>query len=239
MEITTFVIDEADPWYCDAAQVLIKSQQERSPNTPIEIVSVPLSHPDTATNNLVANVCKTKAMKQVVHAAPAGAILGFIDADAMVLRDISDAEDLLDDCDIVLTSRGRGNVYDFNSGVLFMKVSWRVKNLLTAWEHQAELMLEDVMLFSKYHKKYGGINQSALGSLIETDQLGGVIIKRVPNREWNALNADHGYAIEQSRIVHVLGPLRRSIRHEDKTPRESLKGLIDLWKGWHVQVTER
>jgi hypothetical protein len=93
-------------------------------------------------------------------------------------------------------------------------------------------MLRDPKLFAKWHGKYGGINQSSLGSLIEEPGFD-LDILELTTTEWNALNCDHHHALEVSRAVHLMGNLQAACRRPLDSPircAKPLRPLVEMYR---------
>jgi hypothetical protein len=223
------------------ARVLAHSCKVNSPETPLVIHEV--REPDDDIVQIgrkherqewfIANTRKTRHLTQLVRDARDGELLCLLDVDTMVIRDLTP---ILEPptFDLGLTG-GRENRYMLNTGVVFVRVSEATRALCAAWELRAIEMLADKTLHDKWRPKWGGINQSSLASLIAKP--GALRVQWFKTREWNAISADHGEAIRyqderRSRIVHLLGQVRR---HLDVTrfPRyNKLKRIVELWQAY-------
>lgn len=161
-----------------------------------------------------------------VLAAPDGARILLMDADTAILRDLDDAWAL--DFDVALTRRPQG--FPYNGGVVFLRASRQVKHFLTAWCVVNEAMLADRAEHLAWQKKYGGINQAALGKLLETGAAAGLKILDLPCPEWNCEDQSWALFGPQTRVLHVKSDLRLAIfRAPVMDP--VLGPLVSLWRG--------
>jgi len=129
-----------------------------------------------------------------------------IDADTIVLSDISEVFDMPND--LIYTKRYLNKNIDFNSGVVFVKESGL--NIINKWVEIDRQLYESKALLRRWQRKYFGFNQASFGCLLETNKdfnIGHVttaIYNNCDNPDWVK---NHAIA----KIVHVKSTLRKSV----------------------------
>lgn len=207
---------------------------------PDESIQSPLGRPGNVWNtqklDLWANECD--------HAAD-GARLLFLDADTAIVRPLDDIWDR--DFDVAYTVKPKASRYPLNGGVLFVRNSERVCTFMAAWRVLNRFFLTNPGEYGVWGPAFGGINQAALGVLLEKRShpeaqrvlrlLGidhacdGLQVVKLPCLEWNCED-DHWAAYEpaRTRIVHFKSQLQMAIFEKGVTP-DGAKPLKDLWRG--------
>jgi hypothetical protein len=133
----------------------------------------------------------------------------FMDCDMLMLREISDVFN--DDFDIGLTVNGTGSI-PYNGGVVFVKNTPAAHAFIELWcdvnrylyNHPAEHNIW------RNKKGYAGMNQAALGCLLETKKYDAKI-KKYQCSEWNLCRNNWRKINTESRILHVKSELRRAV----------------------------
>lgn len=161
-----------------------------------------------------------------VQAAADGDRVLLIDADTMIVNPISDIWDR--PFDLAYTSK-RGARFPLNGGVVFLRISARVKAFVSAWLAENLTMLEQPAAFIPWRRTHGGVNQSSLGSVLASRRADLAVIE-LPCREWNC--EDSAWATFDpavTRVVHVKSALRRAAI--DKWPADAeIQPLATLWR---------
>lgn len=200
-------------------QALEKSVQHNSPKTPLNVVRFTEDWVSQAANkfstkeaqqSFVDNTNKMRAWEQVMLSHEDGDVLIIIDCDTLVLKDLSDVEADLGDNDVAFTMKYAKGHFPFNSGVIITRVNERSREFFKQWREINEQFLADGRKHETYRAKYGGINQAALGYMIDNNQIKGLNIKPLTCQEWNCedsewINLDH-----RTRILHIKSDLRRA-----------------------------
>lgn len=145
----------------------------------------------------------------------------FVDADMLCLRCPSGGFELVEDIGIT----GRSGPLPLNGGVMFIKHTKRGKAFMKDFEEINARMLEDKKFHKQWQDKYAGINQSAIGYLIENEYQDYDLLPEVYNLcdGWEDWRTAH--------LVHIKGHLRkiclrRRIRRRVKNP------LSDIAMEW-------
>lgn len=146
-----------------------------------------------------------------------------IDADTIVLRPLDDVWSL--DFDLAYTVRPKR--FPLNGGVVFLRVSDRVRAFVTRWAALNRAMLNAPK--PTWKAEFGGINQAAFGTLLaEGDH--GLTLLGLPCAEWNCEDTSWpSYDPAVTRILHVKDALRRAcLSAFDCQP--SLRALRAPWQ---------
>ncbi len=179
----------------------------------------------------VANTQKLDYWAAAVEACPDGARVLLIDVDTFLLRGLNDVWDL--PFDVAYTTRDTsGFRYPLNAGVVFLRVSDPVRQLIALWRDENRRMLADAAYHRPWFKTYGGINQAALGKVLEEGAPTrlGVSTTALPCQEWNCEDSTwESFAPELTRIVHVKSALRLAVFHLS-TPLPKVRPLERLWR---------
>lgn len=180
------------------------------------------------------NTHKLMDWEQVVREAPEGEQLLICDADLMVLRPLDPIWDL--DFDVAITEKRGLTKLPLNGGVVFLRVNARSRAWFAAWLDWNMRLLANGPLHDALRRKYAGMNQAALGGLIESgdsDRL--AFVREIPCREWNCESATWRMFDETAppRIVHVKGALRRALmdpRSENALADPQRKAIAAIWR---------
>lgn len=147
----------------------------------------------------------------------------FVDADMLCLRDPSIGFDMIDD--VGITDRS-GN-FPINGGVMFMKYTQRGREFMDRFQEINDRMLVEKDFHKKWQAKYAGINQSAIGYLIENEFQDYDLLPEKFNLcdGWDSWRGAY--------LIHVKGNLRiwclrRRYRSRQRNPYDD---LILYWRG--------
>lgn len=241
MRLETVLFDKESS-YGTFTEVLKHTAKLNSPHTPLtvheitdddhEFVSQACPYVWEKTSYL-DNARKTKYHNQIVQDAKNGDEICLLDCDTFILRSMNFSDMKRMNFDLAITHRPK-NKYPVNTGVVFVRVSERTKRWYADWLRAVERLMREKDLIIKYHPKFGGINQSALGMLRE--RLHDLCIVRIPCEEWN-LTSDlhHKYKEGQTRLVHIHGALRHRIVNHSPTGGPIVHKLAELWRSYEKQ----
>ena len=233
-----FPADHPSQDYPRLLGVLRRSATERSPGTPLVVVeadadtAIRSSHPSAtvkARASFVANTQKMRLWQEAVEALPDGEVICLLDADTMVLRDLSDAETM--PFDVTYTSRPSVSRFPINSGVVLARGSERTRAFFRRWREVNEAMLADPTYHQEYRQRWGGINQAALGAMIADP--GAVNLVELRCQEWNCEDTTWHMMDATTRIVHVKGRLRKACLGHAPGGRVPPR-LLKLWRGFEA-----
>jgi hypothetical protein len=176
----------------------------------------------------VHNTQKMEHWHRIVTEAPDGACVLLIDADTMILRPLDDV--WAQEFDLGYTTKE--SRFPFNSGVVFVRVSDRVRAFVTSWRDENRRMLGDARHHQVWRKQYGGINQAALGCLLAKQAQFGLSLAKLPCLEWNCEDSHWAkFDPEVTRIVHIKGALRRAaFLRPQVRPLNELEPLVTRWR---------
>jgi len=148
----------------------------------------------------------------------------FLDCDMIVLRDLHDAFKM--DFDVALTVNGTGSI-PYNGGAVFCHNTQAARDFIRLWNKCNIELYNDMRKHLKWRTKYAGMNQAALGYMLETnaakphDMLSDtrkikasesiVNIKRLPCSIWNVCKNDWRTMNDKMYILHVKSALRTAV----------------------------
>lgn len=179
------------------------------------------------------NCRKTKHHANLIASHADGDVVVLLDADMLVLRPLAvELLEALGDKDIAITYRPASHPFMLNSGFIATRVSGLTKQLHQAWSQRAAEMVQEPRLYHRFRHRYGGVNQSALGSLLEEAEWEHVDIAGLSTLEWNAVMLEHHAAVERSRVVHLLGSLRKYCLGNSCPLSHQLYPLVQIWNSY-------
>ncbi len=189
-----------------------------------------------ASDSNVANMQKMDVFRRVVLEAVDGEQLLLIDTDTMILRSLDDVWD--ETFDLAYTTKP-GARFPFNAGVMFLRISDRVRRFMEAWWEENERMLHDKRYHLQFLPKYGGLNQAALGALLHRQALADLSVLQLPCVQWNCEDSAWGvFDPARTRIVHLKAELRKAVFRRGGGWPASLTRLADLWRLNEARATE-
>lgn len=226
-----------EAWYGRHARVLEYSARKNSPGWTVNVQKIGTPRPRTvarrggSTAGYVYNTWKLEHWLLAVENAAEGELMLLIDADTMVLRPLDAIQDI--PFDVAITEKRGITRLPLNGGVLFLRVNARSRAFMRAYWDWNLRLLGNSVLHNRYWATYAGMNQAALGALLENG--GGELahVAEIPCREWNLESATwETFSTENPpRIVHVKGAMRRGLMHPEKNPLNttSRRAIGDVW----------
>lgn len=223
--------------YARMARGLVRSAAENSPRTPLEMVSAdgdyermgsvggPGPH-DPKRPGLIVNTRKMELWDDAVQAAKSGEVLGLLDCDLLVVGDLS--EIALTRFDFAYTARPSGATFPFNSGVTFLRVSARTRRFFARWRAENIRLLGDRGAHEPLRRKYGGINQAALGYMLE-NPVRGVKVVALPCEIWNCEDSTWDRFSGLTKVLHIKSGLRQACFGQ-KMLTPTLRPLVEIWR---------
>jgi len=191
------------------------------------------------------NTVKLRVWQQIVEQATGPTII--TDADMLMLNgDLASAFYEPFDVGFTWRSRPEGAKLPINGGVFFFRPSEQTTAFMRQWVEVNERMYVDKPFHLTWKKKYQGINQSALGYMLETGGHG-CKIARMPCATWNALDEDWPRVQHpgEARFLHIKGILRKAclkppgqrrfLSHPKKLPMES-RHCVGIWDHFDAMV---
>lgn len=173
------------------------------------------------------NTEKLNLWTMAVDAAAVDTPILLIDADTAIVRPLDDV--WRRPFDVALTVRDKSCRLPLNAGVVFLRANATTRAFMHAWRDANAHMMTDGEFLRPWRKKYGGLNQAALGYVLEKTAIGrATSIERLACQEWNCEDSSWTAFDGRTRIVHVKSSLRMAIFHYSPAWRD-LKPLMRLW----------
>ena len=214
--------------YQDMLAVLEQSCREHGVNLDVITETIPRAS-NIRHVGLHANTLKLRSWAEYIDFTCDDTIL--IDSDMMCNAYPAGAFE--DDFGIAYTAKPCGGI---NGGVVLVKntpaAKWWIKNLLTVNEQ----MYACPVFHKMWARKYPGMNQSAMGFMIERGSAG-VSLKKLKTVDWNAVEPDWAHVTEQTAFIHIKGDLRRQILGTGKTVR--CKEIRKRWWQYYEKAYNR
>jgi hypothetical protein len=154
---------------------------------------------------LVSNTVKLEKWVEILTTIPDNDTVIFTDCDMLFLKD--PGEVFSRDFDIAYTERTQSK-WTINGGVLFVKVNPRSRDFMNHFVNVNKMMFEDPDFHQPWKNKYAGMNQSALGCILEMKKHEAKLIS-LPCAEYNSCGEDWPFITEKTRILHIKGQLRK------------------------------
>lgn len=143
----------------------------------------------------------------------------FLDCDLLIRANIKDGFDQI--TNIGITKRDHIS-FPFNAGVVFAKHTQYSKEFLGEWQYINDKMYHDPKFHQPYRNKYAGINQSALGYMLEDGWKADYLSQQYNLCEWKHY--------KDAKVIHIKGKLRRHCL--GRRGYHELEEVGKLWKGY-------
>lgn len=211
------------------AHVLTATARQHCPDWTVWVESLPSPKAVLrATPGHVANTHKLDRWCEMVTSAPDGARVLLIDADTVILRSLDPIWEQL--FDVAYTIRPVPSRFPINAGVVAVRVNARSRAFVTAWRDENRRMLADPARHLPWRKKFGGINQSALGAVLASKATRELGLTQLPCAEWNCEDSTwSAFDPAVTRILHVKSQLRLAI-FQGVSGAARWKPLVALWR---------
>jgi hypothetical protein len=221
--------------YGRMVRALERSAAVNSPHTPLDVVRITpdwsrlggrwhRGH-DPQRESLLANTAKLEAWGRAVESAADGELIGLLDADLLVTGELAEVELLR--FDLAYTERPAGARYPLNGGVVFLRVSDGTRSFMRRWVAHNDRLLVDGAEHRPLRDRYGGINQAALGSLLET---AGLDVLALPCAVWNCEDSCwSSFDPDRTKIVHIKSQLRQACFGQRALDPYN-RPLVELWR---------
>jgi hypothetical protein len=222
MKIIVNVFDyPGENTYAKLSKVLEYSLKKNCPSIPYEFNHSP--HPTKIKDKKshASNAFKLERWLETMERVNDDII--FLDADMLVLKDLSDCFD--DDFDIGITAlpgfqqllgAAPGTRRDppreripYNGGVMLARNNEAARNFMRELNRIDLAMYNDHRLHDRYRAKYAGMNQAAMGCLLETQTVARV--KFFDCREWNSCRDQWVVDEKTCRILHIKSRTRKNV----------------------------
>lgn len=174
-----------------------------------------------------ANTRKLEYWAASVDQSQDGDEVLLIDADTAIVRPLDDLWER--PFDVAYTTKP-GAALPFNAGVVFLRVNPKTRAFMARWLAENRRLYESKSAHLPLKQKYAGMNQAALGSLIQQGLFPGDLnVLELPCREWNCEDSSWArFDPAVTRILHVKSTLRSHCTGSYLCPPE-LKAARDWW----------
>lgn len=209
--------------YTELVEALKNSAAENMPNADVEIVRLdpPKQHADHQRTSWEANALKARAWEKIVTEATDDLIL--VDADLIIRRDLSCL--FAHDFDIAFTHRYDSEARSrepINTGVVAVRPTEKSKAFFTRLCEAVDYLMENPDEHAYYWENYRGIQQAALGMVIEKADELDAKIKLFPCQAYNASDHEFSYISSETRVVHLKANVRKRIGTEINTGKYAI-----------------
>lgn len=227
--ISCYFDAERNGFYPRMVRILEHTARAACPGWDISVEALPHTRNDTGTS--AANTKKLEWWSERVAQSQDGDEVALVDCDCVVTGAL-DAVWYAQPFDVALTRRDPNVAYPYNAGVVFVRVSDRSRLFMQTWAAVNAKMRVDRIDHAKWRAKYGGMNQAALGAVLEAgiSSALGVAIADLPCSTWNCEDSTWlQYDPEITRIVHYKSRLRiAALGIGDGMPQ--CQGLVSMWR---------
>jgi hypothetical protein len=202
----------------------------------VEIVEIPPAVGYRSTLGVPAhehNSAKLDRWRDIIAAADDGDRVLLIDADTMITGPLDPVWDL--PFDLAYTTAA--DRLPLNAGVVFVRASSRSRGFLEQWAAVNRSFLGDAAALRPWRTRYAGINQAALGFMLERAGHG-CQVAQLPGEIWNCEDSTwKRFDPALTRIVHLKSDLRRAI-FRGLAPRPVLTPLVAAWRALDAAAVE-
>lgn len=235
MKLYSLLFADSPPVYYRYAKALQASVEANAPHSNFQVLEILDEDKDIyaigrgRSTNYVQNTRKTRHQHRVVSEAEDGELIGFLDADMMVLKPLHEIQEYTE-FDFAYTMKPPSSGLRLNTGVTFTRVSDRVRQFYRNWEEAALILLRDKKQHQRFIKEYGGINQSSLGALLQRDDHG-LRVFQLCSAVWNCTQDTAASARERAKVVHLLRNIRQvSLMNRTKSDDPHVQWLVEQWR---------
>lgn len=217
MRAVTVQFDLASRAYEKLLDVLINSWKANA-LIPLEVHRIPPPALGDRSWSFYANTEKLKVWREQFTEDTI-----FLDADMLCLGQPSKAFDLIDD--IGITDR-EGDAIPINGGAMYIKHTTRGIQFMDDFVEVNNRMLHDVEFHEYWQKKkgYAGMNQSAIGYLIENEYQDYTLL----SDKWNCCDGWTNW--KEAELIHVKGKLRQACLYNWTKARPPIMLIQKIWK---------
>lgn len=214
--------------YPRLARVLEHTARRHCPGWDIEVVAhdMRVEKPRCGTEAFGYNTAKLDDWCARVERAELGQRVLLLDTDTVILRPLDDVWQL--PFDVAYTIRPPECRLPLNGGVVFLRVSEASRGFMRRWRDENRRMLNDRAYLYRWRRAYGGLNQAALGKVLE-ESGPEIEVRSLPCEEWNCEDSTWAKFSEATRILHCKSNLRLSLFNLGPTDRE-VQHLVLLWR---------
>lgn len=218
MKIVTVFISTKQERYLHLLHAFESSVLANS-KIPFELIQAKDANPNDPRYRFKINTNSQKLniFNQIVQASDEDII--FTDCDMILTQDISELFDMVKTIGYTYADYPR-NV-PFNGGVLVVKNNQQAKDEFNQLTELNNLMVEKPLYHSTFRQKYQGINQSAMGAMLER----GVTWTKLPMSIYNLAENWH-VPISGTKLIHYKGRLQDALFNK---PILAYRDFVQLW----------
>lgn len=212
--------EEAEIWR-RLARVLERSAAEHCAAWDVRIRQLPPApRPPwngTCSSSFIGNTVKLEHWAMLIAEAEDGDRVLLMDADTLVRQSLDSIWS--EPFDLAYTVRPPICRFPLNAGVVFARVSPGVRRFFTRWVQQNRLVLGNTYAMQPWRRRFGGLNQAALGKLLAEGDAEGLDLRELPCLEWNCEDSTWAaFDPAVTRIVHIKSALRFAIVQGGQVP---------------------
>lgn len=229
--------------YIRLNKVFVASTKYHNPNSSVESYEIEtVKFNKNKKYSFTSNTYKLdKWVKLVENSDDPEIILS--DSDMMCRGDMSDGFN--NDFDIAYTIRQpfKDGRLPFNGGIIYLRKNERTIEFLKKWREINNKMYESSSFHSQYRKKYGGINQAAMGYMLNNHSKM-VKLAKLQCETYNSCDINWKNALRKAKMIHIKGRLRKYILNSDPNRKMTVRGNVDIgkivkvWKEWEKEIKQ-
>lgn len=233
MQIVTVCFDYDDrPEFAKLLEVFRYSVKKHMPDSDyIEYRDKPPEY-DGRNHGYLDNTFKLKIWAEHMAGTKENTI--FIDCDMMALRNAKHA--FYEKFDIAYTACPDGYMVPLNGGVIFAKPTELAREFFSRLRTINDKMYHDYEFHKPWQDKYHGMNQSAMGYILE-NMCHDINIKKYMTREWNAIECDWRMINDSTVFCHINKQLRRNVLAR-KYPAGALSKPMAMWYKYVDEINQ-
>jgi len=184
-----------------------------------------------------ANSAKLSHWTDAVMAAADGQRILLIDTDTAIVRSL----DSIWDRSFDLAYTTKRDTFPFNAGVIFLRVSATTRAFMAAWLAENQRLYRDPAAHNRCRMKHGGMNQAALGSLMDQGAAAwrALDVLELPCTEWNCEDSAWAhFDPARTRILHVKGSFRFELLGPSMMRNSARRPAAEFWRSRDRAVME-
>lgn len=230
MQIVTVQFDyENSIAYETLLSVFRKSVKARIPHAELVEIRIPApAVPPGQPQFMASNTVKLRIWRDFLRSADGPVI--FSDCDMLATGDPFIAFDE-SGFDVAITARTQPCRFPYNGGVVFARPTEAAVAFFDLWSQINDRMTADDDFYRPYRLRYAGINQAALGWIMENSQ-DVAEIAVLPCARFNAVGRDQELFGDHVTLVHVKDLFRRKILG-GLSPSGPLEQVMREWYKYH------
>jgi len=134
--------------------------------------------------------------------------------------------------DVAYTSR-KSKFKPINGGIIFIRDG--AQDFIKIWAVINNKMHSDPLFHNQWRKKYKGMNQPALGYLIEKPHKHKFKMKALPCSVYNACDQEWKRIDGNTKVIHLKKALRKAL---DGEPIKGAEKALEIWKKYEEEYCD-